>query len=236
MFSLAAKACDESSGHRTLTTMTMGVAVVACLCSRDHGRDRRNDHVYLRTDELGSKVWEAVFLPVGPSRLDSDGLAFHITKLAQPLPQCIRWAKSAKKRFVSGGPGVQIPPPAPTRTSAKHLCGSSTRRTLSERTPPRASRERASYAACELPHPAARGVRSARSSLPPNACGRAAAPRQQQCSTMRLISAPLPTIVTLKRSLQARSTSSCRSRSQPRNRREVPQDSSSNPSKRPWQS
>ena len=50
--------------------------------SPDRWHRRRNDDVYLQTDQLGREAWKSVVLPLGPSRLDADVLIFHIAQLA----------------------------------------------------------------------------------------------------------------------------------------------------------
>src|SRR4030095_5369505 len=60
-----------------------------CLDGAGCGGTPRDDDVYLETHQLGRKGGQAIAFPLCLSPLDDNVSPFHISKLAQTLPECL---------------------------------------------------------------------------------------------------------------------------------------------------
>ncbi len=70
-----------------LTTMTMGIVVVACWAARIADRPVDHEDIHLEPDQLGRERGEPLSLPVGIAVLQDDGLALDVAEVAQPVPE-----------------------------------------------------------------------------------------------------------------------------------------------------
>src|SRR5215813_14100483 len=81
---LAMKPSPTGSGS---FVMTMGIVEVASLAARVTVGPPCDDHVYLETDQVGSKLGQSVGFSLRRPPINDNVFSLHIAKLAQTVPE-----------------------------------------------------------------------------------------------------------------------------------------------------